>query len=312
MSGVGDGPLEVAGRTVEVSNAAKVLFPDADITKGDLVGYYRDVSESMLPHMAERPLTLQRFPDGIDAGGFYQKEASDHFPDWIATVQVPRRGERGEVNHVVCEDAATLVYLANQGTITFHVTPARSDRLEVPDVVVFDLDPTEDADLAPVRAAARSLRDVLREIGLEPFLQTTGSKGYHVVAPVEPRYDFDRARAFARALVEVVATRAPQHLTTEVRKTKRDGRVFLDTARNGYAQTFVAPYSVRPRAGAPVATPLGWDELGRIDPRSYTVRNVRRRLAQKDDPWADLDASQGDLRAAAGRLDDLRAEEIDG
>jgi bifunctional non-homologous end joining protein LigD len=311
VSGVGDGPLEVAGRTVEVSHAAKVLFPGDDIDKGDLVGYYRDVSELMLPHIVERPLTLQRYPDGIGAGGFYQKEASDHFPDWIATVGVPRRGEGGEVNHVVCDDAATLVYLANQGTITFHVTPARSSHLDVPDVVVFDLDPTEDADLAPVRAAARTLRDVLRAVGLEPFLQTTGSKGYHVVVPVEPRYDFERARAFARALAEVVATRDPAHLTTEVRKAKRGGRVFLDTARNGYAQTFVAPYSVRPRAGAPVATPLDWDELGRIDPRAYTVRNVRRRLAQKEDPWADLAASQKDLRAAAGRLDELRAEEIE-
>lgn len=305
MSRIAEGPVEIGGRTVEISSTEKTFFPEEGLTKGEIVAYYRDVADVMVPHLAGRPLTIQRFPDGIGGGGFYQKDASDHFPDWIRTVEVPRRGEGGAVRHVVCDEPATLVYLANQGSLTFHVSPARAGALDVPDVVVVDLDPVEGSDLAPVRAAARTLRALLAEVGLNPFLQTTGSKGYHVVAPIRPEHGFDRVRAFARALAEIAAERDPERLTTAVRKERREGRVYVDTARNGYAQTFVSPYSVRPRPGAPIATPLDWGELGRVDPGSYSVRNLRRRLGQKTDPWASIHDAAGDLAAAVRRLDEL-------
>lgn len=311
MNRISDGAIEIGGRTVALSSTEKTFFPEEGITKGDVVAYYRDAAEVMVPHLLGRPLTLQRFPDGIGGDGFYQKDASDHFPDWIRTVEVPRRGEGGVVHHVVCDEPAALVYLANQGTLTFHVSPARAGAIDVPDVVVIDLDPVEGADLAPVRAAARSLRDLLREVGLTPFLQTTGSKGYHVVAPIEPEHGFDRVRAFARVLGEVAAARDPEHLTTAVRKERREGRVYVDTARNGYAQTFVAPYAIRPRPGAPVATPLDWDELGRVDPGGHTVRSLRRRLAQKSDPWSAIRDAAGDLTAAVGRLEAIRTRRLD-
>ncbi len=283
-----DGPLQVGEHVVELSNLDKVFFPDEGLAKGDLVAYYLDLSGVMVPHLNGRPLALQRFPDGVGQDGFFQKDASDYFPDWLCTADVPRRARGGTVEHVyVCENPATLVYLANQGTITFHTWPTRIDDLDHPDLLVFDLDPS-DRDLDAVRRAARALRDVLREVGLAPFVQTTGSKGFHVVAPLDRSADFDTVRAFARDVAELLVQRDPEHLTVEQRKAKRAGRVFIDTNRNAYAQHAVAPYSVRALPGGPVATPVDWDELGRVEPRSYTIRNLKRRLGQKDDPWAAL------------------------
>jgi bifunctional non-homologous end joining protein LigD len=303
-----DGPLRVGGRTVQVSSTAKVFFPDDGVTKGDLVGYYRDVAEVMVPHLRERPCNLQRFPNGITAPGFFQQDASDHFPDWVRRVTVPRLGRGGTVDHVVCDDAATLVYLANQGTMTFHPWTSRIDHLDQPDLVIFDLDPDPDQGLAVVRAAARATRRALEEVGLVPFVQTSGSRGFHVVAPLRPDADVNRVKAFADDLAALVAARDPQRLTVEQRKAKRAGRLFLDTGRNGYAQTAVAPYSVRARPGAPVATPIDWDELGRVEPRAYRVGNLRRRLARKPDPWAGMADRAAAFGPASRRLDELLAE----
>lgn len=299
------GPHEIDGRTVEITSVERILFPDAGWTKGDLVDHYLRHAELVLRYLRGRPITLQRFPEGIGEAGFYQKEAGEHFPAWVETVQVPRRQDDGVVNHVVCRSAADVVYLANQGTMTFHVTPSRAEHLEIPDLVVFDLDPPEDGDVDDVRWATRRVRDAFREIGLSPFIQTTGSKGYHVVAPLEPRSAFAEVRPFVRDLAAWLAREHPDRLTVEQRKAKREGRVFLDTARNAYAQTFVAPYSVRPRPGAPIATPIDWEELGRVDPRTYTLGNISRRLGQKRDPWAELDderASLDEVRAAFRRM----------
>jgi bifunctional non-homologous end joining protein LigD len=303
-----DGPLRVGGRTVQVSSTVKVFFPDDGVTKGDLVGYYRDVAEVMVPHLRERPCNLQRFPNGITAPGFFQQDASDHFPDWVRRATVPRLGRGGTVDHVVCDDAATLVYLANQGTVTFHPWTSRVDHLDRPDLVIFDLDPDPDQGLAVVRAAARATRRALEEVGLVPFVQTSGSRGFHVVAPLRPDADVERVKAFADDLAALVAARDPERLTVEQRKAKRAGRLFLDTGRNGYAQTAVAPYSVRARPGAPVATPIDWDELGRVEPRAYRVGNLRRRLARKPNPWAGMADRAAAFAPARGRLDELLAE----
>jgi bifunctional non-homologous end joining protein LigD len=298
------GVHRIDGRPVEVTSVERVLFPDEGITKGDVVGYYRDVAGVMLPHLEGRPLTLHRFPSGIAAGGFYHKDVSDDVPDWIRTVRVVRRAVGGAIEQAfVCEDAAALVWFANHGTLSFHVWPARADDLDRPDRVVFDVDPPGDGDLHTVREAVRALRDVLDRVGLVPFVQTTGSKGYHVVAPLDRTAPFDDVRSFARRVAELVAGRRPERLTTEVRKGKRAGRVFLDTNRNAYAQTFVAPYSLRARPAAPVATPLDWHELGRAEPRAYRIDNLSRRLGQKTDPWEEIDASARPLDDARRRLE---------
>lgn len=294
------------GHDIDISNLDKVLFPDAGITKGDLVDYYRRVAPTMLPHIRDRPLTLQRFPDGIAAEGFYQQNVSDHFPDWIGRATLPRESG-GKVEHCLCNDAATLVYLAGQATITPHAWLARAGRPRHPDRMVFDLDPTGD-DFTPVRLAARTIRRVLDELKLASFVMTTGSRGLHVVVPLDASRDFDATRAFARRVATLAAAREPGRLTIEQRKDKRDGRLYLDIMRNAYGQTAVAPYAVRAKPAATVAMPLAWDELGdkRMRADRYRIDNAFRRLAQKRDPWRSIErhaASLGTHEAALGRLE---------
>jgi bifunctional non-homologous end joining protein LigD len=301
--------LTLDGRTVEITKPDKVFFPDGPdgpVTKRDLVGYYRRVADTMLPHVAGRPVSMLRFPDGIAGPRFFQKDAPDYFPGWIHTEEVAKEG--GTVRHVVIDDAATLVYLANQACITPHVWLSRIDHLQRPDRMILDLDPPDGAeDLGRLRRAVRWTRELLEELGLEPFLMTTGSRGFHVVVPLVPEEEFDPVRAFARSAAETLAARHPDRLTTETRKAKRGERIFVDYLRNGYAQTGVPPYAVRARPGAPVATPVGWDELPGLGPRRYTLANLFRRLSRKDDPWAAIDRHRTTLGEARERLRALRA-----
>ncbi len=278
----------VGRRSLEISNPHKVLFPDAGITKLDLVDHYQGVAEVMLPHVQGRLVSMHRFPEGIDEDGFYHKDVPDHFPGWIHTEQVEKEG--GSLRQLVIDDTATLVYLADQACITPHVWLSRVDRVREPDRMIFDLDPPGDdweATFDDVRAAARDVRAVLDDVGLATFVMTSGSRGLHVYAPLRRGPSFDDVRAFARDVARLLAERHPERLTVAQRKDKRGKRVFLDVLRNAYAQTSVAPYAVRPRPGAPVATPLAWDELDdpELGPRRYTVKNIQRRLGQRDDPW---------------------------
>jgi bifunctional non-homologous end joining protein LigD len=288
-------------RTIELSNEQKVLFPDDGITKGDLVDYYERASERMLPHVKSRPLVLQRFPNGIASFGFYQKQTSDYFPDWIRKVRVKKQG--GEQDLVVCDNAATLVYLANQAAIVLHPWLSRIDRIDFPDLFVIDLDPPT-GEFAQARSAALRCKRLLDELEFPAFLKTTGSKGLHVVFPLAGREDFNSVRQIARTLTDVLAARHPDELTTEHRKNKRAGRVYLDIARNAYAQTAVAPYSVRALPGAPVSAPIEWAEIGRrgFHSRFYTIRNVLGR----EDPWADLRRSRCSMSTLARRLEALK------
>lgn len=265
---------------MDVSNPDKVFYPDDGITKGEVVGYYRDVASAMVPHLEGRPLTLQRFPDGIGASGFMQKNASRHFPASIERVEVPKEG--GSTLHPLCATPDDLVYLANQGTITFHIWTSRRPHLDRPDRLVLDLDPADGAD-APLEAA-RAARRVMEDVGLEPGLMTTGSKGYHVVAAIVPEADFEEVSHVARLLAGVVATRHPGSTTTEFRKADRAGRVFVDWLRNRWAQSTVSPWSIRPRAGAPVAMPIEWDELDTTSPSRWTIADGASRL-DRPDPW---------------------------
>ncbi len=298
--------MKVDSHTIELSNRDKVLFPQDDITKGDLIGYYHRMADRILPYLEGRPVMLQRFPDGIAETGFYQKQVSDYFPDWITKVTVGLK-DRDEVRSmVVCNDAATLVYLANQACITLHAWLSRRASLDRPDRMIFDLDPAGD-DFAGVREAARQLREVLEHVGLTPYVMTTGSKGLHIAVPLTPGASFDAVRDFARDLATFIVEQQPDRYTTEPRKEKRKQRLFFDYLRNGYGQTAVVPYAVRAKAGAPIATPLDWEELSDSSLRSnrYTLRNIFRRLGQKDDPWADMDRHARGLAAPRKRLAEL-------
>jgi bifunctional non-homologous end joining protein LigD len=295
-----DEPLEIrAGRRrVRVTHPSRVLFPADGITKADLAHHYGGVAPAMVPHVRDRPVNLWRWPRGIDGDRVVQQEIPQGAPEWVRRVRVPRR-KGGEVCHVVGGEAATLVWMANLGTITPHVWTSRADRPDRPDRIVFDLDPPDPDAFEAVRAGALALGELLRELGLEPFATTTGSKGLHVVAPLRRGPGADTVRAAAGAIGEELASRSPDTLTTAWRKAGRGGRVLVDTARNTYAQTVVAPYAVRALPGAPVATPLAWDELEdpALHPRRWTMATLPERLAQRGDPWADIARSARPLPA---------------
>jgi bifunctional non-homologous end joining protein LigD len=290
--------LRAGRRRVRISNPDKVLFPADGITKRDLAGYYAAVAPAMVPHVKDRPLNLWRWNRGIEEELVVQQAIPKGAPEWVRRVKVSRR-RGGDVVHAVGGEAATLVWLANQNCITPHVWTARADRPDHPDRLVFDFDPPDDGDshLEAIRAGALAVGDLLRERGLTPYAMTSGSRGIHVVAPLRRRHASDHVRTVAGELAEEVAERLPDQLTTSWRKAGRGGRVLVDAARNTYAQTAVAPYAVRAKPGAPVATPLFWEELEEpeLHPRRFTLRDVPERLDSRGDPWVGIGSAAASL-----------------
>jgi bifunctional non-homologous end joining protein LigD len=292
---------------VKITHPDKVLFPDDAITKAELADYYHTVASLMLPLVSGRPVTMQRFPNGIGKGGFLQKQIGEYFPDWIERVTAPNRRTRqgttrDEVTYVVCRTPDDLAYLANQACITPHVWLSRTPDIHHPDQLVFDLDPAS-TDPRVLRLAA-ALRGLLDELGLASFLKSSGSRGLHVVVPLVPAAETDEVKMFSMAVAAALAARHPDDLTTEGRIADRHGRLFLDIGRNGYAQTMAAPYAVRALPGAPVSVPLDWSELEEFDPRRHTLRTIADRLARPD-PWAGLSQAACTLDQAHARLAEL-------
>jgi bifunctional non-homologous end joining protein LigD len=281
---------------VRVSSPDKVLFPGNGngITKGELAEYYESVGSVMVRLVRDRPVTMHLFPKGIEAGGVYVKNAPKHFPDWIKRAEVKKRG--GALSHVVINRTETLVYLAGQNCITPHVWLSRADKITKPDRLIFDFDPEHER-FAEVRAAARTLGDVLRDLGLEPHAMTSGSRGLHVTVPLRRTRTFEEVRAFAEAVGQRLVEEDPKRLTMVWSKAKRGDRIYVDVGRNAYAQHGVAPYAVRARPSAPVATPLHWSELDdrKLLPTTHTLRTVPERLAGEGDPWADIGKSARSL-----------------
>ncbi|WP_329332854.1 non-homologous end-joining DNA ligase [Streptomyces sp. NBC_00663] len=294
-------------RTVEVHRPGKVLFPGSgetkEYTKGELADYYRAVAPFMLPHLRGRPLMLERHPDGVDGPRFMQKNTPESYPDWITRVEVPKEG--GTVRHTVCDDSATLLHLADQACVTLHRWLSRVGRLTRPDRMVFDLDPSGD-DFAPVHTAAWLLAELLDELKLPSAVMTTGSRGLHVVVPVDGHDDFDEVRAFARDVADLLVAGHPDRFTTAARKKDRGDRLYLDIQRNAYAQTVVAPYTVRARPGAPVATPLSWTQLDDpgLDARRWTIEDAVDQA--RTNPWAGVLGRGRALGPARRRLDAMR------
>lgn len=307
MSDEGARTVRAGRRSVEIRRPDKVLFPGGrdteEYTKNVLVDYHRAVAPYMLPHLRGRPLMLDRRPDGIGGPAFMQKNTPDGYPDWITRAEVAKEG--GTVTHTVCDDTATLLFLVDQASITVHRWLSRTDRITRPDRLVFDLDPPGD-DFGAVREAARLLGELLDELNLPSALMTTGSRGLHVIVPLNGESDFDDVRDFAREVADTLADAHPDRLTTAARKKDRGDRLYLDVQRNAYAQTAVAPYSVRPLPGAPVATPVSWDELDdpALNARRWTVADAVEQA--RTDPWAGLLSRGRALGPARRRLAVLR------
>lgn len=289
--------LKVDRHSITITNPDRILFPQDKLTKLDLINYYHEIAPIMIPHMHGRPVSMQRFPEGINHEGFYQKDAGDYFPAWIKRQEMETEEGNKIVHYVVCNNAATLVYLAQQAVITPHLWLSTTKKLNYPDRMIFDFDPPSEHAFADVMQAAKAMRKLLEEHGLVPHVMTTGSKGLHVTSPIKPQHTFDVVRATARALAQELVSRYPDLVTINVRKDAREGKVFVDYLRNAWGQTGVAPYAVRARDGAPIATPLHWDELtARMQAQKFTMQNIFKRLARMDDPWKDMHKSARVLR----------------
>ncbi len=284
-----------------ITHPEKVLFPADGITKGDVAAYYEAIAPIMLPHIRERPVTMERFPAGIDKQGFIQKDVSRGFPDWLKRVEVPKKG--GVVHHPLASDTRSLLWLANQNSITPHVWTSRVPNLHHPDICVFDLDPSND-EPDVLHDAALGLRTLLDELGLPAWVKTSGSKGFHIVVPLDGKADFEEVAGFAHAVGALLVARDPKRLTQAFSKADRGGRILIDTKRNGYGATFAAAYAVRAKRGAPVSAPCTWEELerGTVEPQSFTLRSMPGRVAEVGDLWSDLRKRKRSLRRPIERV----------
>jgi bifunctional non-homologous end joining protein LigD len=281
------GSAMAESRAVPISHPEKVLFPEDGITKGELARYYETIAPLMLPHVRGRPITMERYPSGIGDGGFLQKDVSRGFPDWLERVEAPKKG--GVVHYPLVNDERALSWLANQNCVTPHVWTSRAPDLYQPDICVFDLDPSQD-EPEDLRLAALAVRDVLEELGHQSWVKTSGSKGFHIVVPVAPTHGFDEVAAFALSVARTLVERHPETLTLEFSKADREGRIFVDTGRNGYSATFAAAYAVRAKRGAPVSAPCTWQEVerGDVTPQTFTLRSMPERVDSVGDLWSDM------------------------
>jgi bifunctional non-homologous end joining protein LigD len=284
-----------------ITHPEKVLFPDDGITKGELAAYYEMIAPAMLPHIQARPVTMERFPSGIGRKGFMHKDVSKGFPEWLQRIEVPKKD--GTVHHPLVTDTRSLLWVANQNTITPHVWTSRAPQIFQPDVCIIDLDPSDDRP-AVLRNAVLALRDLLRESGLASWIKTSGSKGFHVAVGVDGTSSFGEVWQFAHAVGTLLVARDPDHLTQEFSKADRRGRIYVDTGRNGYSATFAAAYAVRPKRGAPVSAPCSWDEVdrGEVGPQTFTLRTMRKRLNEVGDLWAEMLARPQSLREPIEKL----------
>jgi bifunctional non-homologous end joining protein LigD len=290
-----DEAISLAG--VRITSPDKVLYPEQGITKEQLARYALAVSDVMLPHVALRPITLVRCPTGRQKKCFYQRHAGSGVPEELSQTPIPGFEEP----YLYIRDTAGLVALVQMGVLEIHPWNAKVDRPDLPDRIIFDLDPGEGLGFQDVVAAAHETRAVLLSHGLESFAKTTGGRGVHVVVPIERRHDWTEAKGFARALASQMAEREPDRFLMQISKAERRGRIFIDYLRNDPTSTAVAPYSTRARPGAPVSMPLAWENLTPdLDPASFNLQTVPGLVAGRErDPWARI----GEFRQTLPKLD---------
>lgn len=290
--------VEIGGHSLVISNENKVLWPEDGYTKGDLIRYYRGIAHCILPHLAGRPLTLQRYPNGIDGPSFFEKNAPRGLPDWIETAAIRgSEGGRDRTLYIVCNDEATLTYVANLASIVLHVWTSRVQSIDVPEFLFFDLDPHERCTLATLARTALALKATVEEIGLTPLVKSSGGSGLHVAIPLRPDYTYEIARGFAELIAREVHRHYPERTTLQRMPAKRpSGTVYLDFVQVGRGKTMVAPFSVRARSKAPVSMPLDWSEVEAMARKRapnteaeferFTLKNAGRLLAERGDLWS--------------------------
>lgn len=305
--------ITVGKRDLSVSNLDKILFPRDGYTKGDLIEYYRTVAKTILPHLKNRPLTLQRWPDGIDKQSFFEKHLPKGLPDWVAREAITSpEGHRAKTIYMLCNDEPTLVFVANLASIVLHVWTSGIDAIEEPDYVFFDLDPGEKCTIKTLASVALMFRDALHEIGLQTLAKTSGGMGLHVVVPLAAGYSYETAKMFAELVARQIAGGAGKLVSLERSIARRDqSAVYLDYLQVGRGKTIVAPYSVRARDGAPVSTPVEWSEIEAFARKrsgapwdtfgKFTIRTTPKRLEEVGDLWGGKAWKRQRLESAISR-----------
>jgi bifunctional non-homologous end joining protein LigD len=299
--------LAVTARTVNLSSPDRVLFPEDGVTKGDVFDYYRAVGATLVPHLRERPFTMKRYPHGIYGEVFFQKQAPKHLPDWIPTRRFtthPREGGSRLVDFALVNSAEAVLFMVQNNCIDMNAWYSRVDKPHRPDFVLFDLDPPE-GEFELAIEVAHLINDLLDEVELPGYVKTSGADGIHVVAPITRRSTFEQTYQFAERASRLLERRHPGKLTTQWLKKKRQG-VLVDHRQNGWGKTIASVYSVRPKPGAPVSTPLHWEELTPdVRPRDFTMAVVLERIEQHGDLFAPVLEDPRPLAPAARRLDAL-------
>jgi bifunctional non-homologous end joining protein LigD len=280
----------------------KVYFPGDEYTKGDLIQYYASVAAILLPHLEGRPISMSRYPEGIDRPSFYEKRAPGHQPDWMRTTPVDSDSQGGVIEFLLADSREALMWFANMGCIEVHPFHSRATSLDNPDYAIFDFDPADGSDWDQVVAGGRLLEIALRQLGLAGYPKLSGSRGLHVYVPLDPGHSYSRVRRFVGEVGNYLAAANPGDLTMEWDKPKRKGKVFIDHNRNAFGQTVASVYSVRPRPGAPVSAPITWDELGSVSNGEVTIVNLWERLQRYGDLFAPVVAGGQTLDAAEAAL----------
>jgi bifunctional non-homologous end joining protein LigD len=285
-----NGAVEIAG--VKLTHPDRILYPAQGITKRELALYFEQIADRILPHVAKRPLTLVRCPEGHNKQCFYQRHVTDSASEWIRPVPIREKGKL--VNYVAIDDLQGLIALVQMGVLELHTWGSTTDHIDQPDRLIFDLDPDPEISWEPLKQAAQSLRAYLSDLGLTSFVKTTGGKGLHVVVPMVPKIDWDNAKEFSKRVAESMVRQAPDRYTATMSKAKRQGKIYIDYLRNAKTATAVSAYSTRARAGAPVSVPLRWGELGGdIREDHFNVRNILQHLSRlRKDPWHDYETAR--------------------
>jgi bifunctional non-homologous end joining protein LigD len=270
---------------VELSNLDKILYPELKITKGQIIEYYIKIAPKMLDLLAQRPLVLTRFPDGIDKEGFYEKDAPMGTPPWVKTLKRFSETANRTINYVVCNDLDTLIWIANLASLEVHMTLGQVDSFENPDLVLFDIDPEPPASFDDVIDVTFLLKEKLLSLGLKPYVKTSGKKGLHVVIPIFPKYSFRQTREFVHQIGEYLARESPL-VVSEFSRTKKPRTIFVDYLQNSHGKTMICPYSLRATTEATVSTPLDWHEVRKgLNPKELNIFTV---LKSERNPWKGL------------------------
>ncbi len=292
----------VAGRNFKITNLDKIFWPEDGYTKEDLIKYYTEIAPYILPHLNHRPLVFTRFPNGIQGKSFYQKNAPQHLPEWVKTYPWFSSESNRTINFILAEEPATLAWLANQACLEIHPWLSSIDAIDYPDFLVIDLDPSKGSTYQDIKQIAKVVQELLDKLNLRSYLKTSGSQGLHIYVPVFNENTYAEIRSFGQQIAGMVCNVLPDIATIERTVSKRGKKVYIDYMQNVQGKTLSCVYSVRPRPGAPVSTPLKWEEIDAYIPQDFTIKSIFPRLKQQGDLFKEVLTDKQSLKEAKSRL----------